>query len=69
MKVKAIRMGYYGHKRIREGEVFELQPMKFKKNDKIEIVPVEKQFSKAWMEAVDSGEGKKPKGKAEELSA
>ena len=35
MKVKATRMGYYGHKRRKEGEVFNIKSEKF--------------FSKNWM--------------------
>lgn len=42
MKVRATQLGYYGNKRVYEGEVFEL-------TDK-------KQFSKKWMEEVEPGQ-------------
>lgn len=46
MKVKAIRLGYYQHKRRREGDVFELESVKGKDG---EIISPEKQFSDKWM--------------------
>ena len=51
MKVKAIQMGYYQHKRRREGEVFELEAIKGKDG---QIIPAEKQFSAKWMAKVGS---------------
>lgn len=48
MKVRAIRLGYYNHKRRREGEIFEVLD--------------DKAFSKVWMEKI--GEAPKPKPKA-----
>lgn len=39
MKVKATRLGYYNHRRRREGDVFELMD--------------DKAFSKRWMERLD----------------
>lgn len=47
MKVKALRLGFYGRKRVYEGEVFNLKDPK--------------DFSKRWMEKVseDSPEPKK----------
>jgi len=47
MKVKALQLGYYEHKRRREGDVFDLVE--------------EKHFSKNWMEKVDGEEPKKSK--------
>lgn len=42
-------MGYYGHRRIKEGQVFDLVP--YTKDGK--IVSAEMQFSKKWMERVE----------------
>lgn len=39
MKVRATRLGYYNHRRRREGDIFEITD--------------EKAFSNKWMEAVD----------------
>lgn len=52
MQVKAIKMGYYNHKRVREGAEFTI------KN--------EKEFSDKWMEKLDEDEAPVPakKGKA-----
>ena len=61
MKVRATRTGYYGHKRRREGEVFDLNPVKNKKGT---VIPAEAQFSDVWMEKVDaSTKSKKPESK------
>ena len=46
MKVKATQLGYYNHRRRREGHVFEIVN--------------EKDFSKKWMEKVD-GDKPEPK--------
>ena len=43
-------VGYYGDKRIKEGQIFTLVPRKRKDGS---IESVEQQFSKAWMEQVD----------------
>lgn len=56
MKVKAKRLGYFGNKRVREGEIFEINS--------------EELFSTAWMEKVSESEPvkvSKPK-KSEEKS-
>jgi len=54
MQVKATKMGYYNHKRVREGAEFTIKS--------------EKEFSKNWMEKLDEDEApvpaKKGKGKA-----
>ena len=48
MKVRAIRLGYYNHKRRREGEIFELLD--------------DKSFSNRWMEKLEGATPKaKPK--------
>lgn len=66
MKVRALRLGYYGHERRREGAVFELKPKKVKgKDGKEAIIPAEAQFSEAWMEKVEGSQGRKPKAKDE----
>lgn len=72
MKVRAKKLGYYDNKRRREGEVFELKPVKGKKK-KAErnigdlVLTPEQQFSDLWMERVD-GEApvKKEEPKVEE---
>lgn len=60
MKVRAKVMGYYGHKRRKVGEVFELVEQKGVTKDPATdrlgdefVIPAEKQFSKTWMEKVD----------------
>jgi hypothetical protein len=64
MKVRAIRLGYYAHKRRPEGSVFILEPLKrirpVKDSDgkptgemKEIVISPEQQFSKNWMEKVD----------------
>lgn len=47
MLVKAIRLGFFGHKRIKEGQFFHLKD--------------EKQFSSIWMEKVEDESSKKQK--------
>ncbi len=47
MLVKATRLGFFGHKRIKEGQFFHLKD--------------ESQFSKIWMEKVEEETQKKPK--------
>lgn len=62
--VRATMTGAYGHKRIKEGQVFELQDMKIKKIDPktkketTEVYKADQQFSAAWMEVVDAKEVK-----------
>jgi hypothetical protein len=59
MRVRAIQLGYYGHKRRREGQEFVLEPIKrlrkdVKTGEMREItISAEQQFSKRWMEKVD----------------
>lgn len=56
MKVRAIKLGYYDHKRRREGAVFNL----FDKKD----------FSKSWMESLEEVEAPaKAKGKVSKPAA
>jgi hypothetical protein len=64
LRVRATRLGYYDHKRRREGDVFTLRPVVGKKLEKTtpggvgKLVPhtftVEEQFSEYWMEVVAS---------------
>ena len=59
MKVRAKMMGYYLHKRRREGVVFDLVTVKKKHKDgKIEVITPEKQFSENWMEKFVTGQKK-----------
>ena len=57
MRVRAIQLGYYGHKRRHEGDEFDLEPIKRVRKDKdgnskeVTIMP-EQQFSPKWMEKV-----------------
>lgn len=50
MRVRATQTGYYGHKRRKAGEQFELTPLKNKDGS---VTSVEQQFSSKWMEAVE----------------
>ena len=58
MRVRATALGYYGHKRRKEGQEFVLEPIKRLRKDKdgnmreIVITP-EQQFSARWMERLD----------------
>lgn len=55
MKVRAKRMGYYEHKRIKPGQEFVLVTRKGLDRDKkpITLTP-EKQFTDEWMEKVEA---------------
>jgi hypothetical protein len=59
MRVRATALGYYGHKRRKEGQEFVLEPIKRLRKDKdgnmreIVISP-EQQFSARWMERLDA---------------
>lgn len=66
MLVRAIQTGYYGNKRIREGQIFELKSLKIQKKDpktqrdlKVVEIPAEQQFSELWMEKLEKSEEKK----------
>lgn len=62
MLVRAKKLGYYNHKRIREGEEFMLKPIKGFEQDKFgrtlsaKTFSEEEQFSPNWMEKVDENE-------------
>jgi len=71
MRVRAKRLGYYGTKRKREGEKFDISDLK--KNEKDEFPMA---FSKAWMENLEEEKSEAPskvskakpaKGKAKEV--
>ena len=55
IKVKAIRLGYYKHRRRKEGSLF--------------VIKDEKEFSKVWMKKVDDDEFVKPDAEEEEDEA
>lgn len=50
MKVRAKSLGYYGDRRRKEGEIFELVD----RTVRGETVPAKSQFSDRWMEQVDA---------------
>ena len=58
MKVRATRMGYYGHERRHEGAEFTLEPIKRLRKDaksgqmKEITISAEQQFSERWMERI-----------------
>lgn len=53
MKVKATMLGFMYNRRFREGDIFELRPVKGRDGKGQEIlVSAEKQFSRKWMEVV-----------------
>lgn len=63
IRVRAIDMGYYGDKRRRAGEVFDLVPVKGVKADQVNwkkteplVLTPRQQFAKSWMEEVDADE-------------
>lgn len=67
MKVRALKLGYYQHKRRREGDVFTLVPVKaVDKDGKSYVVPPEKQFSNRWMELYSKKVEVAPEVSAEE---
>ena len=75
MRVRATMLGYYGHERRREGDIFTLEPIKRMRKDpktglmrEVTIMP-EQQFSTRWMEAVDAGVSTEPKQKKEKKSS
>lgn len=70
MLVEAKSTGFFGNKRIKEGQQFEIKDMKIKTYDhdsKIEkeiVLTAEKQFSERWMSKVSDKEAKaQPKQK------
>lgn len=61
MRVRATQQGYYGHKRIREGQVFNLVDRKYTGGPKKgEVMKAQQQFSEYWMEKVGKGAKSKP---------
>lgn len=69
--VRATRVGFFGHKRIKEGQVFELADLevkkmeldpKTKKKKEVKFVyKADEQFSPEWMEKVSETEAKAEK--------
>lgn len=57
MRVIATKMGYYNHRRIKEGEEFTLVDRKGKDKDgKAIVIPAEKQLSSQWMVEADKAD-------------
>lgn len=55
MQVRAKRLGYHNHVRVREGEVFILKERKGLDRDGKQItMSPEQQFSSKWMELLDA---------------
>lgn len=59
MRVRATKLGHYDHKRIREGQVFELKTVQgHRKNKDGKLTPIilkpEQQFSESWMERLEA---------------
>lgn len=79
MKVRATQLGYYAHRRIRPGEVFELKEYAGKIRDKSQhpsketkhTFTAKEQFSKRWMEEVSDDTPTTPvrRGRAKGKSA
>lgn len=68
--VEATQTGYFGHKRIKEGQRFELSDLKVTmidpktKESTEKVITAEQQFSTAWMEKVTKEDQKQaPKQK------
>jgi len=68
MKVRAIATGYFGNRRIKPGQVFEIKDLKVVKTEidpktknkvkKEVIIKAEEQFSDFWMERLGKDEAK-----------
>ena len=68
MKVKAIATGYFGNRRIKPGQVFEIKDLKVKKQvidpktkqkvEKTITITAQEQFSDVWMVELDKVEAK-----------
>lgn len=62
MKVRAKKPGYYGHRRIKPGQVFFLKEVKGKHKDSLKeteekvVLSCEAQFSSKWMEKVSASQ-------------
>lgn len=66
MKVEATKKGFFNKKLIREGEVFEINPIEVGEGKKKKAYSVDDQFSESWMKKVD---GRSRKVKLESASA
>lgn len=63
MLVKAMSVGYFGNKRIKEGQVFKIVDLKVTSIGKdgkevVKTISAKSQFSPLWMEQVDEKEAK-----------
>lgn len=74
LQVKALRMGYVNHKRIREGQIFLLASNSLAKKEEVKEVKKEMQFVKlggqeylvpTWCELIDEKAEAKQSKKAE----
>jgi len=69
MKVRATQLGYYNHRRRFEGDIFDLEVLTIKRQDKdgkfkeIRLTP-EQQFSPKWMEKIETDQVERPKKKS-----
>ena len=63
MKVRAKELGYYNHKRRREGVEFDLVEKKGLVNGVEKTITVEDQFSDKWMERLAGSEPVKKAGR------
>lgn len=66
MKVQATALGYYGDKRIREGQVFELIERTIGDKEKRRTITVDQQFSDKWMKKVDQDASVQPRPRVQE---
>ena len=63
MLVEATRTGFFGNKRIKEGQQFEIRDMKIELKDKdgkitVKTLTAKEQFSSVWMEEITPKEAK-----------
>ncbi len=56
MKVRAKALGYYGDRRRKEGDIFELVERIVGDKEKRRTLSVDQQFSEIWMEKLDAGD-------------
>ena len=68
MKVRATRLGYYGHKRQREGAIFVLKDVKVGGKEP-RVIKAADQFSDKWMEKMPEDAEVKEVKRAKERKA
>ena len=75
MRVRATRLGYYGHERRKEGAEFTLEPIKRVRKDAKSgrmreiTITAEQQFTERWMERVTPLTTEAPKAEAKQPEA